>query len=296
MAATPTSTQQSAFGTALPAPVFGVRNDGGAGASSASDLLMTIFGELMRPNGGAAWTQTLVTTLEVVGVEEKAARQAISRLAGKGWLASERVGRRSRWHLTPWATTVLERGAERIYGFGARTNQWDGTWLVLLASIPEAQRAVRASVAVRLGWAGFGSIGQGVWVCPRVEREPEAAQVLADFGVTGATLFRSEMTETGDPVDLAGRAWQPDDLADDYAAFLATSVALRPDTDSETVGALIRLVDAWRRFPLLDPDLPPELLADDWPGTTAAAEFIGRRAAWSPIASAWWKSADAAFD
>lgn len=282
--------------TTLLAPVFGVRNDGEAGASSASDLLVTVFGELMAPGGGPAWTQTLVAALGLVGVEEKATRQAISRLAGKGWLASERVGRRARWHLTPWATTVLERGADRIYGFGRHTEPWDGTWLVLLASVPESQRTVRASLAVRLGWAGFGSIGQGVWVCPLVDREPEVTQVLADLGVEGATLFRSEMTETGDPVDLASRAWRPDELAGDYATFLATARSLQPQDGAATVTALIRLVDGWRQFPLLDPDLPSELLTADWPGTTAAAEFTERRAKWSPVASTWWSETNADFD
>ena len=278
------------------APVFGVRNDGGAGASSASDLLITVFGELMRPGGGTAWTQTLVATLDLLGVEEKASRQAISRLADKGWLTSQRVGRRTRWQLTPWATDVLERGAERIYGLGAQVEPWDGTWLVLLASIPEAQRTVRAPLAVRLGWAGFGSIGQGVWVCPRVERQPEVALVLADFSVDGATLFHSEMTETGDPVDLARRAWRLDQLASEYGEFRPTVAELAPTDATSTAADLVRLVDAWRRFPLLDPDLPTELLADDWPGPTAAAEFADRRGSWSVVARRWWSATDASFD
>ncbi len=282
--------------TTLLAPVFGVRSDGEAGASSASDLLVTVFGELMAPGGGTAWTQTLVAALDLVGVEEKAARQAISRLAGKGWLTSERVGRRTRWHLTPWATTVLERGAARIYGFGRHTAPWDGTWLVLLASVPESQRTVRASLAVRLGWAGFGSIGHGVWVCPRVDREPEATQVLTERGIDGTTLFRSELTENGDPIDLARRAWEPERLVSDYATFLTTTRSLQPHDGAATVGALIRLVDAWRRFPLRDPDLPAELLTADWPGTTAAAEFTERRATWSPVASTWWSGTNASFD
>jgi phenylacetic acid degradation operon negative regulatory protein len=282
--------------TAPLAPVFGVRSDGEAGASSASDLLITVFGELLRPAGGTAWTQTLVATLALVGVEEKATRQAISRLADKGWLTSERVGRRTRWHLTTWATDVLERGAERIYGLGRNAADWDGMWLVLLASVPEVQRARRGPLGVRLGWAGFGSVGQGVWVSPRVDREAEVARLMADFEITGATLFRSEMTATGDPVDLAQRAWQPDRLATEYQTFLETIEPLVPTDDASMTGDLIRLVDAWRRFPLLDPDLPPALLPGDWPGDGAARTFARKRASWAPPAAAWWSETDADFD
>lgn len=280
---------------APPPPVFGVRSDGEAGASSASDLLITVFGELVRPGGGTAWTQTLVATLALVGVEEKATRQAISRLADKGWLTSERVGRRTRWQLTTWATDVLARGAERIYGLGRTSVDWDGTWLVLLASVPEVQRARRGPLGVRLGWAGFGSVGQGVWVSPHVEREAEVARVLADFEISGTTLFRSEMTTTGDPVSLAQRAWQPDRLATEYRMFLETIEPLVPTDDASTTGDLIRLVDAWRRFPLLDPDLPAALLPSDWPGDQAARAFSQKRRSWAPSASAWWTTTDADF-
>lgn len=278
------------------APLLGVRSDGIAGASSASDLLVTVFGELMRPSDRSAWTQTLVAALALVDVEEKATRQAISRLADKGWLTSERIGRRTRWALTPWATDVLERGAERIYGLGQHTEAWDGKWLVLLASVPESQRAVRGPLGVRLGWAGFGSVGQGVWVCPRNERQAEAAQILSQFGVEGTTMFRSTMTDTGDPVDLARRAWEPDELAAEYEAFLETTKRLAPTDSASTTGALLRLVDSWRRFPLLDPDLPAALLPADWPGHTAARTFAQRRARWVPSAIDWWVETDADFD
>lgn len=277
-------------------PVFGVRSDGEAGASSAADLLTTVFGELLRPGCGAAWTQTLVATLALVDVEEKATRQAISRLADKGWLTSERVGRRTRWHLTDWATDVLGRGADRIYGLGRRSVEWDGTWLVLLASVPEAQRSRRGPLGVRLGWAGFGSVGQGVWVSPHLGREAEVTRVLADFEISGTTLFRSEMTALGDPVSLAKRAWRPDLLGTEYQKFLETIEPLAPTDGASMTGDLIRLVDAWRRFPLLDPDLPPALLPRDWPGDDAAHAFADKRTSWAPSAAAWWSATNASFD
>ncbi len=275
----------------------GVRLDGAVGSASASDLLITVFGELMRPTGARAWTQTLVDAMAVVGVEEKATRQAVSRLADKGWLTPERVGRRTRWRLTEWATAVLERGAERIYGLGQRHDPWNGHWLVLLASVPEARRAMRGPLSVRLGWAGFGSLGNGTWICPRIEREHEAARVVRDLGIDGAAMFRCALTDLGDPVELAQRAWQPDELATEYEAFLAARAELpRPTGDAAAAGNLIRLVDAWRGFPLLDPDLPAELLPTGWPGERAAQAFTESRAAWSGPATAWWTTTERHYD
>jgi phenylacetic acid degradation operon negative regulatory protein len=276
--------------------VLGLRQDGDVGTSSASDLLITIFGELMRPAGGAAWTQTLSAALGLVGVEDKAARQAISRLSAKGWINSERVGRKSRWQLTDWATDLLTLGAERIYGLGATGREWDGTWLVLLASVPETQRHLRSRLAVQLGWAGFGSLGQGVWVSPRAEREVEATSILRDLEVDGAVLFRSTMTDVGDPLDVADRAWPPNALAREYQSFLARPDQPRAPEGPAAARQLIELVDAWRRFPLADPDLPRELRPADWPGDRAASTFRRQRAAWASEASGWWATIERSFE
>lgn len=277
------------------APVLGLRQDGDVGTSSASDLLITVFGELMRPAGGSAWTQTLVAALGLVDVEDKAARQAISRLAAKGWIHSERVGRKSRWQLSDWATDLLSRGAERIYGLGADDHPWNGEWLVLLASVPETHRPLRTRLAVQLGWAGFGTLGQGVWVSPRVEREREVAAIVHNLNVDGAVLFRSTMTDIGSPLEVAERAWPPDPLAAQYDAFLSRLGDLSSVDEATAARRLLELVDAWRRFPLIDAGLPNELRPADWPGNHAAQVFAERRSVWAPKAADWWASVERSF-
>ena len=277
------------------APALGLRQNGDVGTSSASDLLITVFGELMRPAGGSAWTQTLVAALGLLDVEDKAARQAISRLGAKGWMTSERIGRKSRWQLTEWATDLLVRGAERIYSLGADDRPWNGEWLVLLASVPETHRPLRSRLAVQLGWAGFGSLGQGVWVSPRVEREPEAAAIVSNLDVDNAVLFRSAMTDIGSPLDLAERAWPPGPLASRYEVFLSQLDTPAMLDETTTTRRLLELVDTWRRFPLIDPDLPLELRPADWPGDRAAQEFARRRSAWAGSGADWWTATESSF-
>jgi phenylacetic acid degradation operon negative regulatory protein len=276
------------------APVLGVRQDGSVSASSASDLLITVFGELMLPGGGSAWTQTLVDTLGLFDVEAKAARQAISRLSNKGWITSERVGRRSKWSLTPWATSLLHRGADRIYAHGEVDRDWDGQWLVLLASVSEQRRTLRPKLNVSLGWAGFGSLGQGVWICPWADRQREATAILRDLDIDNATLFRSTMTDVGDPRALTERAWELDALAVGYRVFLEAfdEPSATDWPDAQSTSRLIDLVDAWRRFPLQDPSLPAALHDAEWPGDAAAQRFGSLRSHWGPAAARWWAAAD----
>ena len=90
-----------------------------AGTDSARSVLFTVLGELVLPTGGEAWTSAFIDVFGRLGVEEKAARQALMRTAADNWLSSERVGRRTVWRLTPAAERLLQDGTERIFGFTA---------------------------------------------------------------------------------------------------------------------------------------------------------------------------------
>ena len=78
-----------------------------AGTDSARGLLLTVLGEFVLPAGETAWTSAFIETFGRLGVEEKATRQALMRTAEDGWLAGERVGRRTLWRLTPAAERLL---------------------------------------------------------------------------------------------------------------------------------------------------------------------------------------------
>lgn len=276
------------------ATALGARRDGSAGADTSSGLLMTVLGEFVLPHGGGAWTQTLVATMDTLGVRDKATRQALARMEDRGWLGRERIGRRTRWELTDDARSLLEAGAARIYGFGRITRRWDGRWIVVLASVPERDRAARYRMATGLRWAGFGSLGQGVWLSPWAEQEHLAVEVLADLGID-ATSFRAELGELGSGPELAGAAWSLPELAQEYRTFLADTAHLTaalPD-DATSAAELASVVHRWRRFPFLDPDLPAELLAPDWPGPAAAHRFAEVRGRLLPRAHVWWRKIEA---
>lgn len=271
------------------APVLGARRDGSAGVETSRGLLITTLGEYVLPHGGSAWTQSLTALMERLGVRDKSARQALARLEERGWLERERVGRQTRWSLTELSTELLTAGAARIYSFGQKPREWDGRWIVLLASVPERDRGSRYRMGQGLGWAGFGSMGQGVWVSPWLDHEPVAVELLAGLGVE-ATSFRAELGSLGSGPEVAGQAWDLPGLGEHYSDFLGHT-----NSDSRDVVAdLALLVHRWRRFPFLDPELPAELLSDDWPGTVAAACFADARQAFLPSAIEWWQETEAA--
>jgi phenylacetic acid degradation operon negative regulatory protein len=250
-------------------------------ATSARSLLVTVLGEIVLPSEGPVWTQTVVDVLGLVGVEEKSARQALARTAADGMLSSERVGRRVRWDLTPWGHQLLTEGAARIYDHGRTRPSWDGRWLVLVASVPEQQRAHRHRLRTRLAWAGLGSPAAGVWVSPDTARLDEVREVLTETGPADAHLVTGDYHGGLSASELAERAWDLGDLEARYTAFVEQFADLEPADDAEVLAAQIRLVDAWRRFPFLDPGLPDALLPSPWIGHRAAEVFHGRHTAWA---------------
>jgi phenylacetic acid degradation operon negative regulatory protein len=85
------------------------------------------------------------------------------------------------------------------------------------------------------------------------------------------------------------QAW---DLAEVEAAYEEFLDSFADATPAEPAGVLVHqilLVHAWRRFPFLDPKLPPELLPEEWAGARAAALFDTLHARWADEAQRHWQ-------
>ena len=259
------------------------------GSGSARSFLLTILGEFVHPRGTSVWTATLIAALAVLGIEEKAARQAIARSAAHGVLEAEKSGRRVSWHITAPGTRLLTEGTRRIYSFLTDVPPWDGNWLVLSVAIPETQRQLRHKLRTRLTWLAMGSPSPGIWILPDVGKVADVAGVVDELGCAGrAFAWTGQLASIGKPETLIAGAWSLTDVEQRYADFLETFDQLRPTTPVDAFTAQVQLVQAWRRFPFLDPALPRELLDHDWPGPSAAQLFHRRHDEWHGRAQAYW--------
>ena len=265
------------------------------GSASARSLLLTILGEFVHPRHATVWTTTLLEALVAVGVEEKSARQALTRTASEGLLTSTRHGRRVLWELTPAGADLLEDGTRRIYGFMRQRHPWDGHWLVLSVPIPETQRQLRHRLRTRLTWLGLGSPTPGLWVSPDAGKADAVHAVVRELGLAGrAFAWSGDATGIGDEARLLADSWDLADVEDRYLGFLAEFESRTAATPADAFLAQVQMVQEWRRFPFLDPDLPGELLDHDWPGPRAAAAFHDRHGAWHRQAQAEWDRMDRA--
>jgi len=259
------------------------------GTASARSLLLTVLGEFVHPRHSTVWTATLVQSLGVLGVEEKSARQALTRTANEGLLTSIRHGRRVQWELTPTGADLLEKGTRRIYSFMRERRPWDGRWLILTVPIAESQRQLRHRLRTRLTWLGLGSPTSGLWVSPDATKDRAVHEVIRDLGLESqAFAWTGSAAGLGDEQRLLSNAWDLASVEDRYLEFISAFESREAESGTEAFVAQVRIVQEWRRFPFLDPDLPRELLDHDWPGPRAATAFHDRHGRWHRSAQAEW--------
>ncbi|GDY33083.1 PaaX family transcriptional regulator [Gandjariella thermophila] len=261
----------------------------GASARRPPRLLLTLLGDYWWRRTESLPSAGIVTLLAEFGVSDAAARAALSRLVRNGLLVTSKQGRRTFHRLSDRAAAILDDGARRIFSFGRSTPDWDGMWSVVAFSIPEHSRASRHLLREQLRWLGFAPLYDGVWVSPR-DHTAEATERLAELGVDAATVFRATTVPGMPDGGLPQHAWDLDVLRAEYDSFIARTRALRERTlagtvsPSEALVARTEVMNQWRSFPGLDPELPDELLPEGWPRAEARELFVSTYDALGPLA------------
>ena len=251
----------------------------GARPSQPTRILLTLFGDYWWRRSEQLPSASLVALLAEFGVSDVAARAALSRLVRHGLLLTSKHGRRTFYGLSERAIRVLDDGVWRIFSFGQSKPPWDGLWSLVAFSIPEEKRHLRYVLRDRLHWLGFAPFYDGLWVSPH-DRLSDVASELAELSITSVTMFRASIKEGTPETGAPQRAWDLDVLHTCYQRFIADVQALRSSMESgelsqeEALKARTYIMDSWRGFPALDPDLPDEMLPSDWPRARARQLFI----------------------
>ena len=243
---------------------------------TSRSLLFDLYGDYVRYHGGEIGVQALATLTEVFDVSEETTRVTLSRLKREGWLESRRVGRLSWYALSERGWRLLDDGHERI--FNRRQSGWDGNWQMVIYQVPESARPMRERLRNTLEWLGFGPLAPSTWVSPHA-REDDLRAAMADRGIEARLdAFTAQTGSLAGDRALAMRCWDLEVIQESYRGFVARQqprlASLVGADDRETFAERVRLVNAYRRFPFLDPDLPLELLPGDWAGTRAHALFL----------------------
>ena len=237
-------------------------------------LILSLYGLYAREEDNWLSVASLIALMTDLGVDSAAVRSSVSRLKKRGVLDPERRDGQAGYALSSDALEVLREGDSRIWS-RPRATASDG-WLVLVFSVPEAERVRRHALRSLLTGLGFGSVAPGVWVAPATSYD-ETVRALDRQGLAAYTeFFRGDYLGSVDVSTRMAEWWDLDALTSLYDEFCATygPVLEGPAADPESSFALyVPMLTAWRRLPYLDPGLPLEHLPDDWSGIEAGALF-----------------------
>jgi len=257
---------------------------------SARSLLLTILSELVLPDNNATWTSSLLYVLTGLGLEEQTARQAIARASDAGLIASERHGRTVRWTVTEAGRTQIESITRRAASLITPPERWDGNCLIVVVTVPQRLRAVRKRLYSSLYWQGFGNPAPGLWASPHVDRVEELRTLIDDLGLRDSTVtFIGNTLGVGlTEAEIVARAWDLDNIAGRYEKLIETYTAIEPEPGDDLLFTPLSLINEYREFPAMDPQLPENLLPD-WVGHRATDLFINRNNEWAPAAHQRWR-------
>jgi phenylacetic acid degradation operon negative regulatory protein len=245
--------------------------------SAPQGLAVTLLADYTLRTRARLPSAAIVALLAESGVSHAGARTAISRLARRGVLEGSRQGRNSFYRLSRPAAANLSAGGSRIVASAAEP--WDGWWTLIAFSLPQERSAQRRALRGQLRWLGYAPLYDGLWISPHAWTQKTWTK-LSQLTLGTVTAFRARQIDVvasanRDPLE----AWDIPAIAGQYEAFVRHWRPLLPRIASgdvrgaEAVRARTEVMDTYRRFPILDPQLPIQLLPAAWPRQPARAVF-----------------------
>lgn len=235
--------------------------------NTARTVIVTMFGDTIRPVTSlpSVWLAQVFKLTECFGFSERLVRTSMFRLVSEDWLTNERVGRQSRYALTPSAAIETDKAAERIYR--SIEPEWLGQWSVVFLNTPELTDEDRARLAENLRWHGFFPLAGGLLASPTssLERARElCGAVIADTPPPMGTFEFSDLDDVVSSGFFDG-ALEIEEITAAYQRFIemhTKSAAIAGRVDGKTAFALrTMLIQDVRRIRLRGPDIPAALLA-----------------------------------
>lgn len=251
-------------------PAGSVRLPRRRAGGSPQSLAVTLLADYTLRTRAFVPSAAIVTLLGDFGVTPAASRTAISRLARRGVVESSRQGRHSSYRLTGPAAVNLSISGHSIVAFPEQAEAWDGSWTLIAFSLPEGRSAERRTLRGQLRWLGYAPLYDALWLSPR-PFTPRARAELGEVGSGSLTVFRAQHVELEqsvrrDPLD----AWDVDAIAEEYASFIdrwspqLARIRAGEVSGVEAVCARTEVMDTYRRFRVLDPQLPMRCMPSGW--------------------------------
>ncbi len=241
----------------------------------ANSLLVTLYGDALAARKAPVSLGSLIELAGLFGLTSRLVRTSAFRLTADGWFDVTRLGRRSFYGLSTLGQQRVVHAQRRIYDFAPLP--WDGHWTLALVSA-QLKASTRQRLLRDLLWAGFGQVSSNVFAHPHADHTALKEIISSTQTQSQLVVLRAQSIDgyTGQPLATVmqdtfklaavGQAWQ--DFIKRFAPVEPDAAGLNPANAFYTRTLLIH---EYRKVLLRDPQLPADLLPDNWSGNKARA-------------------------
>ena len=241
----------------------------------ANSLLITLYGDCLAARKAPISLATLIELAGLFGLSPRLVRTSVFRLAADGWFDATKLGRCSFYGLSALGLQSVVHAQRRIYDF--KPLPWDGFWTLALVDA-QLKASTRQHLKRELLWAGFGQLSNNVFAHPHADHDTLKDIIDSTKTHQQLVVLRAQSMDgyaqrplakvMHDTFKLAavGQAWQ--DFIKRFAPVEPDAAGLSPANAFFTRTLLIH---EYRKVLLRDPQLPVDLLPDNWSGNNARA-------------------------
>lgn len=215
---------------------------------------LEILAEIVVAPPGSYSMSSMQNRLAMAGLkaDSKTVSNVIARARSHGWLKKDMK-----------LTEEGKKRLEELFPVPLTRKPWDKTWHLVIFDIPERLRYKRNILREKLRNLGFGELQKSVWVSP-INYLPLLEKIIIELQIDSYVIF-SQTTKIGreDAQELAEKIWGLEKINKEYKKFISewektANKQKRPFLQLMYLSVLSQ-----------DPQLPQELLPEDWMGDRA---------------------------
>lgn len=252
---------------------------------SVTSILLFIFNVFLVERGICSVPlKKIFMLLEPFQKNETAIRMGLSRGVSNGLFVNEKQGQEVYYRLTDEAVRSFDYWQKTLARFQERIKmqyaKWDGAWSIVLLDLPPRSKPVDSieQFTQSLKQLGYGSLNKGQWISPYNYYDDVTG--LADKYVLNKEIliFHGKL-QNKNPEYVVSEVWPVQELADKYKKYAGRvqKSAGKLNVDEHNSGQILTFLYLYgsELFEIIqdDPQLPLELLPDDWLGPEAARYF-----------------------
>lgn len=189
---------------------------------------------------------------KALGLDKKQIQKSLYRIKKHGWIKED--------------LSLTKEGRKRLKSLlptRLPAKKWDGNWYLVIFDIPECLRRKRNILREKLKDLGFGQLQQSVWISP-INYLPIIEKIIEQYNLSSYVIL-SQTNKIGREraQQLADKVWNLKSLNEEYQQFISDW----EETQHKKEKASFQM--KYLQILNKDPQLPRELLPDDWVGDKA---------------------------